>query len=126
MPPPWPAAAPGYGPPPPHPHPNAPPAGAHDDLAAAMGEAAERNGLGMLKGMLNFEDGDFWKGALVGAAVVLLMTNDELRGSLIGGAARTAEAMKSGFAGMAGDGAPETSGHASGTAASESDEEGLQ
>jgi hypothetical protein len=67
-----------------------------------MGEMADKSGLGMLKGFLDFNDSEFWKGALVGAAVVLLVTNDELRSALIGGAARTAEAVKSGMAGMAG------------------------
>jgi hypothetical protein len=66
---------------------------------------AEKGGLGQLKDLLSLEDGEFWKGALVGAAAVLLLTNEDLRGALIGGAARTAEAMKSGLAGMSG-GAP--------------------
>jgi hypothetical protein len=71
-------------------------------LSAAMGEMADKSGLGMVKGFLDFNDSEFWKGALVGAAVVLLVTNDELRSALIGGAARTAEAVKSGMSGMAG------------------------
>ena len=57
-----------------------PPAGAPQDaveaqagLSAALGDMAEKNGLGMFKDFLNFEDGDFWKGAVVGAAVVLLI-----------------------------------------------------
>lgn len=68
-------------------------------FSAAMNEFADQSGLGALKGFLNFNDGEFWKGALVGAAIVLLMTNEELRGALLGGAARTANAMKAGFAG---------------------------
>jgi hypothetical protein len=63
-------------------------------------DLADKNGLGMLKGLFDFSDGDFWKGALVGAAIVMLMTNDELRNSLINGAAKTAEAVKSGFSGF--------------------------
>ena len=73
-------------------------------LSAAMGDIADKSGLGMLKGFLDFNDSEFWKGALVGAAVVLLATNDELRSALIGGAARTAEAVKSGLADKAGAG----------------------
>lgn len=76
-------------------------------FSAAMGDIAEKSGLGMFKDFLNFNDGEFWKGALVGAAVVLLVTNDELRGSLFGGAAKAMDAMKSGVAGMAGANADE-------------------
>lgn len=77
-------------------------AAASAGLSAAMGDIADKSGLGMFKGLLNFDDSEFWKGALVGAAVVLLVTNDELRNSLIGSAAKTAEAVKSGIAGMGG------------------------
>lgn len=73
-----------------------------DGFAAAMNDIADKNGLGMFKSFLNFDDGEFWKGALVGAAVVLLMTNEDLRKSLLGGAAKTAEAFKSGLAGFTG------------------------
>lgn len=66
-------------------------------IASAMNELADRNGLGMLKGLLNFDDGDFWKGALVGAAVVLLATNEDLRNTLLSGAVKTAETIKSGI-----------------------------
>jgi hypothetical protein len=66
---------------------------------AAMQQAAEQNGLGGLKQFLNFSDGEFWKGALVGAAVVLLMTNEDLRDSLMTGAAKAAGAMKAGLGG---------------------------
>ncbi|MFO8004284.1 hypothetical protein [Thioalkalivibrio sp.] len=55
----------------------------------------------MLKDFLRFDDGEFWKGAMVGAAVVLLLTNEGLRDALIGGAARTAEAVKSGMDNLA-------------------------
>jgi hypothetical protein len=73
-------------------------------MQAAMNEFADQSGLGALKGFLNFNDGEFWKGALVGAAIVMLMTNEDLRGALLGGAARTANAMKSGLGGT-GEGA---------------------
>lgn len=60
---------------------------------------ADQNGLGMLKGMFNFQDGDFWKGALVGAAVVMLVTNENLRDSIMSSLAKSADTVKSGFAG---------------------------
>ncbi|NGP54465.1 hypothetical protein [Thioalkalivibrio sp. XN8] len=89
----WGGFPPGYGPQ----QPMGPdPAAA--GFSAAMNEFADQSGLGALKGFMNFNDSEFWKGALVGAAVVLLMTNDELRGALLGGAAKTANAMKDGLA----------------------------
>lgn len=77
-------------------------------MQAAMSEFADQSGLGALKGFLNFTDGEFWKGALVGAAIVLLMTNEDLRSALLGSAARTANAMKSGLGGLAEGAAEET------------------
>ena len=71
-------------------------------LGAAMGSIADQAGLGMFKDLFNLDDGEFWKGALVGAAVVLLLTNENLREALVGGAAKTAAAMKSGLAGFGG------------------------
>lgn len=74
-------------------------AGPAAGLAAALGSLAEDSGLGMFREFLNFDDSEFWKGALVGAAVTLLLTNEGLRESLIGGAMKTAEAVKAGFDG---------------------------
>jgi hypothetical protein len=68
-----------------------------------MGNLADQAGLGMFKDFFRFDDGEFWKGAMVGAAVVLLLTNENLRDALIGGAAKTAEAVKSGMDNLAGD-----------------------
>jgi hypothetical protein len=84
-----------------------------------MNEFADQSGLGALKGFLNFNDGEFWKGALVGAAIVLLMTNEDLRGALLGGAARTADAMKAGLAGFGDDAAAAASAEATDQAADE-------
>ncbi|AGA32307.1 hypothetical protein TVNIR_0606 [Thioalkalivibrio nitratireducens DSM 14787] len=64
-----------------------------------MGNIADQAGLGMLKDLFNFGDGDFWKGAMVGAAVVLLLTNENLRETLAGGAAKATAAVKSGLGG---------------------------
>jgi hypothetical protein len=72
-------------------------------FGAAMGNIADQAGLGMLKDFFSFGDGDFWKGALVGAAVMLLLTNENLRDALAGGAAKTAAAVKSGFAAQGGE-----------------------
>lgn len=80
-------------------------------FAAAIGNIADQAGLGMLKDLFRFDDGEFWKGAMVGAAVVLLLTNENLREALVGGAARTAEAVRSGIDNLSGNGgqpAPET------------------
>jgi hypothetical protein len=96
----WNQMPPGYAPPPPSAAAGA--AAMPPGFSAAMGEIADKNGLGMFKDFLNLDDGEFWKGALVGAAIVLLMTNEELRNSLIGGATKTAEAVKSGLAGFGG------------------------
>jgi len=71
-------------------------------FGAAIGNIADQAGLGMLKDFFSFDDGDFWKGALVGAAVVMLLTNENLREALAGGAAKTAAAFKSGLATQAG------------------------
>ena len=84
-------APPGAQAPPPPPNPD------QAGIQAALNDMADKSGLGMLKGFLNMDDGEFWKGALVGAAVVLLMTNEDLRNSLINSAAKTAEAVKAGF-----------------------------
>ena len=96
------AAYPGVGAGPGQPWPGAQGSAAPDAEAqgfgAAMGNIADQAGLGMLKDFFSFGDGDFWKGALVGAAVVLLLTNENLREALADGAAKTAAAVKSGLA----------------------------
>ena len=94
-------------------------------FSSAMNDIAEQSGLGMFKDFLNLDDGEFWKGALVGAAVVLLATNEDLRSALIGGAAKTAQAVKSGFGGLAGSAADESQDSAS-DAVEQSDQENPQ
>jgi hypothetical protein len=44
--------------------------------------ASGGNGLSSLSKMLNLDDVDFWKGALVGAAAVLLLTSDSVQNAL--------------------------------------------
>lgn len=83
--------------------PGATPPGAESaGFGAALGNLADQAGLGMFKDFFSFDDGEFWKGAMVGAAVVLLLTNENLREALIGGAAKTAEAVRSGMDNLAG------------------------
>lgn len=43
------------------------------------------NGLSSLAKMLDLDDADFWKGAMIGAAAVLLLTNESVQGMLFGG-----------------------------------------
>lgn len=54
------------------------------------------NGLASLSKMLNLEDTEFWKGALVGAAAVLLLTNDSVQSALFKGGAKAKAAVKTG------------------------------
>ena len=98
-------------------------AGAAAGFAAALGDMADKSGLGMFKEMFSWEDGEFWKGAMVGAAVVMLLTNENLRNSLIGGAAQTAEAMRSGMAGFAAAGGAGMGAEESDAAPDSSDQE---
>jgi len=54
------------------------------------------NGLNTLTRMLSLDDTEFWKGALVGAAAVLLLTNDQVQDALFKSGAKAKGAMKSG------------------------------
>jgi hypothetical protein len=68
----------------------------------AMAEVVEElanggNGLATLGRMLNVDDSQFWKGALIGAAAVLLLTNESLQQALFAGAAKAKDAA--GFGG---------------------------
>lgn len=80
----------GHQPPPPPPEPSP----EQQQLQAALHEMADQNGLGMLKGLFNVNDSDFWKGALVGAAAVMLLSNDNLRSSLMGSVSKMMGAAK--------------------------------
>ncbi len=69
---------------------HAPEARAGQGRRAGVGGLVEElanggNGLSSLSKMLDLDDPDFWKGALLGAAAVLLLTNDSVRGSLFKG-----------------------------------------
>jgi hypothetical protein len=54
------------------------------------------NGLSSLSKMLNVDDSEFWKGALLGAAAVLLLTNESVQGVLFKTGAKTKAAVKTG------------------------------
>lgn len=87
----------GFPPPPP----GAETSAAQQGLQQALDQMADEKGLGFLKGLVDFNDGDFWKGALVGAAAVLLITNDDLRDSLVDNMAKAADSLKEGLGGLA-------------------------
>lgn len=97
--PPYPAAAPGYA--------------AHNGSGAGVGQGTgpyatagfaalmdemlgEGNGLSSLSRMLNLDDKELWKGALVGAAAVLLLTNESVQNALMHGGARARDAVRTG------------------------------
>ncbi|WP_200388822.1 hypothetical protein [Thiocapsa imhoffii] len=54
------------------------------------------NGLSSLSKMLNFEDSEFWKGALLGAAAVFVLTNESVQSALFKTGAKTKAAVKTG------------------------------
>ncbi len=85
----------------------APPVGAHHSGAAGAGRQAGMselidelanggNGLASVGRLLNLEDSEFWKGALVGAAAVLLLTNESVQDVLFKTGAKAKEAVQSG------------------------------
>ncbi len=106
---PW-GASPGYyGSPYPYPYsayPHGPQgpgqAGAHARHGAGMADLMEEiakggNGLSSLSKMLSLDDSEFWKGALVGAAAVLLLTNESVQEVLFKTGARAKQAVKAGI-----------------------------
>jgi hypothetical protein len=54
------------------------------------------SGLSSLGKLLNLDDSEFWKGALIGAAAVLLLTNESVQGMLFKTGIRATEALQSG------------------------------
>lgn len=54
------------------------------------------NGLSSLTQMLNLDDKELWKGALIGAAAVLLLTNESIQNALFKTGVRARDAVKSG------------------------------
>lgn len=75
--------------------------GPHAGQTAGVGGLVDElanggNGLSSLSKMLNLDDGEFWKGALVGAAAVLLLTNESVQSALFKAGAQATGAVKSG------------------------------
>ena len=63
-------------------------------LDEALGEEA-----GMFKeilGAMGMNDKEFWKGAMIGAAAALLLSNEKVRGKLMDGLSGAGEMLKSG------------------------------
>lgn len=98
------APMPGYAP---GPVPGAAGAGPHAGVGQGPGPQAGMqqlfdeiaqggNGLNSLTRMLSLDDSEFWKGALVGAAAVLLLTNDQVQDALFKSGAKAKSAVKSG------------------------------
>jgi len=54
------------------------------------------SGLSSLSKLLSLDDSEFWKGALIGAAAVLLLTNETVQGMLFKTGIRATEAVQSG------------------------------
>lgn len=98
-----PMGAPGYqqaGPP--------PGAGRGPSMDQMMEELSSGGGLGSLGKLLDFEDTEFWKGALVGAAAVLLLTNESVQESLFKSGIKAKDAVEKGLGSLRGkEAAPE-------------------
>ncbi len=76
-------------------------AGQHQGRGPGMSQLMEElagggNGLSSLTHMLNLDDKEMWKGALIGAAVVLLLTNESVQNALFKTGVRARDAVKSG------------------------------
>jgi len=71
-------------------------AGQGHGMTQAMQEIANGGGLSSLTKLLDFDDKDFWKGALVGAAAVLLLTNENVQRALFRGAVKGRDAVEDG------------------------------
>ena len=91
----------------PHPHmpPQSPPEASADEndpfmeQAQAMLEQALGEDAGMFKdilGSLGMNDKEFWKGAMIGAAAALLLSNDKVRGKMMDVVSGAGDMLKSG------------------------------
>lgn len=113
----YPQPAPGYFPPgyfPPAagfpPHMTPPPTGHHHHAAPGLDWSAQAQGAvenimgeqaGMLKNLISavgVDDKEFWKGAMIGAAVTLLLTNDNVRQMLTQTLCSAGDLLKTGGA----------------------------
>jgi hypothetical protein len=74
-------------------HAHGPAAGGMVEMMQALGGGGSFASLGR---MLGSDDKEFWKGALVGAAAVLLLTNESVQRALFRTGAKAREAVRSG------------------------------
>lgn len=66
-------------------------------IASLMEEISSGGtGLNSLTQLLNLDDTEFWKGALVGAAAVVLFTNESVQNALFKTGAKTSDAVRGG------------------------------
>lgn len=72
-------------------------AGNDQGMAQAMQELANGGGVSGLAKLLDLDDKEFWKGALVGAALVLLLTHEGVQRALFRGAVRGQDAEQEGM-----------------------------
>jgi hypothetical protein len=92
--------APGYGGPgfdPAGPHAPGGAQGHGPSMEALVEEMSNGGGLAGLGKLLDFEDTEFWKGALVGAAAVLLLTNESVQQSLLKSGVKARDAVEKGL-----------------------------
>jgi len=81
----------------PHGYGQGPAPGQGPGMAGLVQEIANGgNGLSSLGKMLNFDDSEFWKGALVGAAAMLLLTNESVQSALFKTGVRAKDAVERG------------------------------
>ncbi len=74
-----------------------PGAGRGPGMTEVMNEIANGgNGLSSLSKMLDLDDSEFWKGALVGAAAVLLLTNESVQNALFKTGVKAKDAVEEG------------------------------
>jgi gas vesicle protein len=69
------------------------------DQAQAMLDNALGEDAGMFKeilGAMGMNDKEFWKGAMIGAAAALLLSNEKVRGKFMGGLSSASDMIKSG------------------------------
>ncbi|MFW5816027.1 MAG: hypothetical protein ACOCVP_04140 [Wenzhouxiangella sp.] len=72
-------------------------AGGGPKMEQIIEEMAAGSGLAGLGRLLDFEDTDFWKGALVGAAAVLLLTNETVQQSLFKSGVKARDVVEKGL-----------------------------
>ncbi len=65
-------------------------------MAETMAQLSGSSGLSSFGRLLGTGDSEFWKGALIGAAAVLLLTNESVQRTLFRTGAKASEAVKSG------------------------------